>query len=161
MGLISGSLVKPIDLQYMKTHFSHLLLFFVAVVVSISSCDRPACKNNNPVFDRFAVGSREYKAELIRQLKAQPAGKTRYWIDNYIEANGRVYIGMYVQGPGLCAKGILDITDTVAGGVRIKRYKEVKGGGFSGAELDGLKYSIDSAGGDYNFVLSDLEHIID
>lgn len=121
----------------------------------------PHCKNTNPVFDKYPIASKEYKAELVRQLNRQAPGKTRFWIDNYIEENGRKYMGMFVQGEGLCAKGILDITDSTAGGFRIKHYKDIKGGGFSGAELDGLNYRIDSSTGNYNFVLTDVAHIID
>ena len=133
----------------------------VVCLTLLYGCDRPKCTNTNPVFDRFSPETKAYKAELVKQLNNSNETKTSYWIEQYVEAEGRIFMSIYVQGEGLCAKTRLDITDTANGGSQIRGYKKIKGGGFSGAELSGLTYSIDSSTGDYNFILTDVAHIID
>jgi hypothetical protein len=129
----------------------------IASVLSLQSCDMPECKNTNPVFEQYAVDSREYKAELVKQLHATPQDKLEYWVDQYIEKNGKPYMSVFIQAPGLCAKGILDITNDKDLG----NFKSVKGGGYRGAELKGLKYHIDSSADNYEFVYESVEAIID
>ena len=133
---------------------------FLLLAASLYSCDRPQCKNTNPVFDKYGFEQREYKAELIKQLKVVDNNKLTYWIDQYVEREGKQFMSLYIQGGDLCAKGIFDITN-VPPGNRLQFYKQKKGGGFSGAELRGLTYRIDSSNGDYQFIYETVEHIID
>lgn len=135
-------------------------LLSLLLITTFTACDRPECKNNNPVFDKYTPEQREYKAELIKQLKATKSNTLRFWIDQYIAREGRTFMSVYVQGDGLCAKGILDITDVPTGN-RLQYYKQVGGGGYSGAELDGLKFRIDSSNGDYQFIYENVKRIID
>ena len=57
-------------------------LFFVLCFIS---CDRPACKNTNPIFDDYKPVSREYKLELMKQLSIVDQSKLRYWLKDYTE----------------------------------------------------------------------------
>jgi hypothetical protein len=131
--------------------YTPLLLFLL-----LFSCDRPECTNTNPVFDKYAAETNEYKAELIRQLNAR-TGKADFWIDKYSKQDSTEYMSIFVQANGLCAKGILDITNTL----QLKQYKKVKGMSYSGAGLSGLKFRIDSLHGDYNFIFESVGSIID
>ena len=106
----------------------------------VASCGRPQCKNTDPVFAGSAPDTKEYKQELVKQLKASDAAGLHYWIDNYLEKDGKMYMGIYIQGNGLCAKGILDITNKS----RLDNFTQAKGKSYSGAELRGLTYSIDA-----------------
>ena len=135
-----------------------LVLLFVSLALLFAACDRPECKNTNPVFDQFAPDSKEYKAELAVQLKKVNAGKLSYWIDKYQHQEEKDFMTIHVQGDGLYAKTILDITND---GGRFSQLKSVKGGGYSGAGLSGLKFRIDSSGGEFNFVFESLNRIVD
>jgi hypothetical protein len=134
------------------------MLVFVSLVFLLAACDRPECTNTNPVFDRYTPASKEYKAELVLQMKKVNAGKLSYWIDKYQHQEGKDYMTIHVQGDGLCAQAIMDITND---GERFSQFKAVRGGGYHGAELRGLKFRIDSSGGEYNFVFESLNWIID
>ena len=113
-----------------------IVILFV-LTLFFANCDMPDCKNTNPIFDQHAVDSKEYKAELVQQLHKIPAEKLFYWIDKYIEKDGKTFMSIFIQGPGLCAKGILDITNDSS----LEYYKKQKGGGYTGAQLLGLQYN--------------------
>ena len=125
------------------------------------SCDRPEYVCRNPVFNEFPPEAREYKAELVKQLQINGAGNISYWAGKYMGKEGKAYMTVCMQGGGLCDKGILDISDTTGGGIKLKSYRRVKGRGYSGAGLSGLKYRIDSTNGSYNFVFEAVDGIID
>lgn len=57
-----------------------LLLLFITTL--LLSCDRPECKNQNTVFERYGDDTKEYKAELIKKLNEHPKYLT-YWIDMF------------------------------------------------------------------------------
>lgn len=115
------------------------------VIISILlflGCDRPQCRNTNPVFDKFTPGSREYRAELVSQLRKADPHRLNYWMDDVQIINSKRYLEVHVQGGDLCAKALLDIGDWK---------KELSPGsmiGYKGAELTGLQYEVinDSTG---------------
>ena len=127
------------------------------------SCDRPECKNHDPVFTEFSPDANEYKAELISQINSADARKLTYWIDKFTTNDSQYYLVVYVQGEKICAKAMLDITDSERfKPSKIAVTKRRKGGfGYHGAELSGLKYRIDSTGNNYNFVFESVDHVID
>lgn len=135
---------------------------FVTLLIagSRNSCDRPDCKNSNPVFDQNPPSSAIYKRDLARMINKTGHDNVRYWIDEYVAKDGKTFMTVYTQGPGLCAKGILDITNS-HGNERLQHFKDVKGVSYNGAELSGLAYEIDSSHGDYNFIFKNVERIID
>ena len=72
----------------MKTkHKIFLPLFCLAIL--LSACDRPVCKNTNPVFDKYSPDSDEYKSELIKQLEVVDKTKLTYWFSQYVESAGK------------------------------------------------------------------------
>ena len=134
-----------------------LLLPALALIALQTSCDRPECKTTDPAFINFTPDSKEYKAELIRELDAVGYSNVGYWVDNYSVKEGVEYMTVYIQGRSVCAKGILNITK----GTGLEHYKEVKGKGYSGAKLRGLRYTVDSANGNYNFIFEQVDGIVD
>lgn len=133
------------------------LNFFVLllIIVFAYSCDRPECKNANPIFNQFAPDTREYKSELAKQMQTIGAANLRFWFDKKIERGGKEFIEIYIQGDGLCAKGELLVVDK-------SKLKELRNnGGYRGAELRGveIKTVLDSTG--TNFVLENIDSIID
>lgn len=136
-------------------------LFPVLITLLLLSCDRPECKNTNPIFDRYDDSTKEYKAELINQLNAQPKYLT-YWIDMFTENKNRYYMRIHVQGQNLCAKMNLDITESERFPHHKKTIAKPEGGyGYCGAELRGLVYHIDSSNGNYNFIFDDVVWVVD
>ena len=67
------------------------------------------------------------------------------------------YMGIFIQGSGLCATTNLDITKAMG----LDDYKRVKGMSYNGGELSGLTFKIDTSTGNYNFVFENVVRIID
>jgi hypothetical protein len=134
----------------------HLLLVPLAALLVIS-CDRPKCRNTNPVFDRYAPETNEYKSELIKELKKVSAKKISYWIDKYSMKDSIEYMSVDIQDGTLCAKAIFNITHSES----LEQYKKVKGLSYRGAGLAGFKYHIDSTNGTYNFIFDHVAWIVD
>jgi hypothetical protein len=132
-----------------------IMVLFASLICVLASCDRPECKNANPVFDQYAPDTKQYKAELIKQINAHK--ELRYWIDQYVKKDGELYMSIFIQGDGVCAKGLMDITS----GKGLENYKGMKGLSYSGAELKGLKYRIDTAAGGYSLVFESVDWIAD
>src|SRR5688572_23314777 len=71
------------------------------------SCGDPECKNINPVFDQYSPESKEYKNELVRQLKRIDQSTLSYVLDQYQEHDSVQYLHVLFHGESLCAKGIV------------------------------------------------------
>ena len=41
------------------------ILTMLGVVIFMTGCDRPGCKNTNPIFDKYSPQTKEYKDELV------------------------------------------------------------------------------------------------
>jgi len=134
-------------------------IIFVTVISLLASCDRPECKNTNPILLRYQPSEPEYKAELAKQLAAMPTADLTFWIRKCIDTGDKTWMSINIQGNNLFAEGLLDITEDKH--KRLAHYKEVKGVGYTGAELKGLHYTVDSANGSYNLKFVDVLSIAD
>ena len=123
----------------------------------LNSCDMPECENHNPVFAQYNPEDEPYKAELARQIERRGQENLRYWVDRYFVEDSTKYLGIFVQGDSLCAKGILEIREPG----RLEHLIKVNGGGYSGAGLSGLRMKIERDGGSTNFVFKEVRRIID
>lgn len=129
-----------------------LLIFFATV-----SCDRPNCKNKNPIFDSHAINSAEYKAELLREIEKQGQENLTYWFSDYTEQNGGEYIVVNIQNHSLCAKGMIRINDWQ----KLEGIKRTKGLGYVGALLKGFTFDMRKEAGHIEFVYKDIDRIVD
>jgi hypothetical protein len=132
------------------------LILSTALLSSAISCDKPECKNTNPVFSNFTPDTKEYKNELANQIKNIGAENLSYWHSGYVKKDTAEYILVFMQGKDLCAVGELQVRDwQKISGMR----RDVSG--YRGSELKGLKFDIrqDSAG--TNIVFKDVVSIID
>jgi hypothetical protein len=134
-----------------------ILILLLLPALFLDACDRPECRNTNAVFDRFTPESKEYKAELAKQVQRIGAGKLRYWYDGYREEGGHEYIIANIQGNGLCAKGELLVTDWAG----IEGLRGAEANGYEGAELSGLRLAITEDAGGAAFIFKGLDSIID
>ena len=51
---------------------------------SLVSCnDRPDCTNTNEIFNKYSPNIKEYKDELVNQLRLVDNTKLKYWIKEY------------------------------------------------------------------------------
>lgn len=133
------------------------LFSIVTLVILFSACDRHVCKNTNPIFDKFAPISKEYKAELIKQLKTVDKSKLTYWFKEYIESNGEETLLFDIQGDGLCAVIALNVEQWS----KLEVLRKKKGVTFRGAEFKNLKFDIKQDTTDIKFIYKDFDRIID
>ena len=110
------------------------------LLLLLMACGQPKCNNTNPVFDKYPVASKEYQLELVKQLGSRNEGELRFWIDKYMESGGKEYLLIDIQGKGLCAKGMMHVSEWG----NMQAVKNGKGGGYHGAELKGLRYTLNT-----------------
>jgi hypothetical protein len=110
----------------------------LCLLLLIVSCDRPQCKNTNQLFDKYSPDSKEYKEELIKQLKLIENSELSYWFKEYKLENEKEYIYVFIQGRNLCAVGEL----TVKQWGNLGSIQRTKGMGYQGAQLTNLKFDI-------------------
>lgn len=133
------------------------LFLFLFLLLACFSCDRPECKNTNPIFDKYPPESVEYKRELVHELLKTEPQNVGFWADSYKKIGDREYMYIYVQSDAICAKGILDITE----GLNLDNYKRVKGKSYSGAKIQGLQFRFDTAVDRYDLVYVDMTMLVD
>lgn len=104
------------------------LLILLPLLMS-ASCDRPECRNDNPVFDQNLPGSTEYNRELVKQMQLSGAKDIRYWYDSSLIRNGNEYMVIHVQGKNLCAVAEVLVENKEMGN------ELMNGAGYRGAEL--------------------------
>jgi hypothetical protein len=142
----------------MKKRLHYLLcLLLLAIISALTSCNRQECKNTNPVFEKNAPDSRDYKKELAKLLKSTDRAKLRYWLDRYEEKHEQGYMRVNVQGADICAIAVL----TVQNWKGIENIKKWKGMGYRGAELVNLGIEIYQDSVNTEFFYTGLEKIID
>lgn len=132
-------------------------LSILAISGLFAGCEEPHCTNTNPAFDQYPLDGREYNAELLSQLQQQDTAALRYWVNRYIAMNNKHYAEVNVHGKDLCTKMVFEI-----GGVRgLENFITIGGESYSGAELKGVTYKVDSADESVHFVMTGLTRIID
>lgn len=132
-----------------------LISFLLSLSIFTNSCDRKECKNNNPVFDQYKPESQEYKKELAKQMQQDGTENLTYWYNKSHEINGQEYLELFIQNDYVCAKGIIQVKD------KAKRRGLESDKGYSGAELRGVSIKTEDSPNGINFVLENIESIID
>ncbi|WP_276134441.1 hypothetical protein [Polluticoccus soli] len=127
------------------------------LVIFISSCDRPECKNTNPIIAQQPFHTTEYKTELASLIKEKGAENLDYWLAYYYRQDGKDYATVYVQGDGVCAIMLMDITH----GQGWQNFKKAQGVSYNGARLIDLHYRIEQNGLQTNFVFEKMRMILD
>ncbi|RYZ52481.1 MAG: hypothetical protein EOP49_09385 [Sphingobacteriales bacterium] len=130
------------------------LFTILACLGWLQSCDRPECRNTNPIFTQFAPETKEYKTELAKRLRAENPEHLRYWFDKEIPGKAVETYELFVQGDSLCAKIIVDNKSDKTGLGKI--------GGYSGAELKGavIRENEDNPSEPF-FILEQVTEVID
>ena len=131
------------------------VLCFLTFIVS---CDKPICKNTNPIFDKFSPYKKEYIDELVKELEKIDKTKLTYWMENYQEIGKSQFIYVNIQSEGLCAKTVLKIESSKKG---IEGILKNNGDGYIGAELENLKFEIKKDSTSTVFVFKEISGIVD
>ncbi len=140
----------------MKTKIKFFLPLFCLAIILLS-CDRPVCKNTNPVFDKYSPDSEEYKSELVKQLGIVDKTKLTYWFSDYVESSGKELLYFRIQGDGLCAKIVLNVDQWN----KLDELRQKKGETFRGAEFVNLKFEIVQDSLKTEFKYKDFDRIMD
>ncbi|MFK7756438.1 MAG: hypothetical protein AB8B53_05845 [Flavobacteriales bacterium] len=120
----------------MKISLTCALIFLTIAI--LTSCDRPECINENPIFLAHEPDSKIYKDELVKQLKQKDQNELRFWLQKYDIQDGIESLYFHVQSKDLCA--ILHLT--VKDWQKLEDVKERKGVGRRGAEFTNLQFKI-------------------
>ena len=132
---------------------------FVAacLLIALVSCDRPACENENMAFDEYGIDSREYITELHTLIQRNDTESVEYWLESYVEENGKEYLLVNVQNKAICAKALIRMVDWTG----MEGIKESKGVGYRGAKLSGLKFDFEDDLKNVELTFKGIDRIID
>jgi hypothetical protein len=128
-------------------------ILIIPCILLMTSCDKPACNNQNAVFNSSTAGSIPYNSELVKQLQTQRKDDIKYYIRKYEARGNKEFMHVEVQAKAMCAVAFMDIT----GNERLENYRRVKGMSYQNAGLAGLKYRIVPNDSSYSFVFDDVE----
>ena len=137
--------------------FKTLVTFLIILSISLSSCDRPQCTNENLVFKNNEPNSKEYKDELVAQLNKVDRSKLTYWLQKYEDKNDEQTLYFYIQGDGLCA--IIHLTMNHWNS--LESVREKKAVGRRGAEFINLKFKILQDSLSTEFIYQSYDRLID
>ncbi len=130
---------------------------FLAIMLLFAGCDRPNCKNSNPIFEEYAPETEIYKTELANSLMGANKSKLRFWFDDIKEFNGRKLLLFNVQNDKLCAIMAMEFEPME----KLQFIIEKNGKSFHGAEFKNLKFQIQNDSSTTRFILKDFDEIID
>jgi hypothetical protein len=152
------NIVQMISTQTHLIMKTKSILLFSILLILLASCNRPACKNDNPIFDKFSPSSQEYKTELANQLKAIDPKELSYWLKEYEEVNGQEYLKFYIQSDNLCAIIVLTMQHWDD---KLEHVRAAKGKSYQGEEFTNLKFDVLQDSLKTEFIYKSFVNIID
>jgi len=132
-------------------------VFVAFSMLCMTSCDRPECNNENPIFENNEPSSSLYKDELVRKLNNIDQDKLTYWLQKYEDKGGEESLYFHIQGDSLCA--ILHLT--MSHWNKSENVRENKGIGRRGAEFTNLKFDIIHDSTSTKFIYQTYDRLID
>lgn len=135
----------------------NFLIVIISLTILIIACDRPVCKNLNPIFDKYSPESREYKTELVKQLETIDKSKLTYWFYEYVESNGQEFLWFNIQSDEICAIIVLDVEQWG----KLEELRQMKGVTYRGAKFIRLKFDIRQDTSNIKFIYRDFTRISD
>lgn len=135
----------------------YTVILYSLLLLTLYSCDRPACTNEREVFNQYQPYDKPYKQELARLIDSSGKDAYGYWVAGYKQIGGREYMEAYVQNTTVCAVLALDITHYND----LQQFKKVKGRSYIGAGLARLQYDVHRYNDSIAFTLRDIGSILD
>ena len=136
----------------MKTVFVIVALFII-----LASCDRPNCKNTNPIFDDYSPESQIYKNELFSSINNSKIRDFRFWFKDLKQINGIQELQFDIQNENICAVISMEFPQIENLNTLIQK----NGNSYHGAEFKNLKFKSIQDSNFIKFVLIDFDEIID
>ena len=151
-----GRIVKNNLGIFLKT----ILLICIALCFGFfSDFPGPECHNSNKIFANNPPGSEVYNRELIRVFSKFGTDNLYYRTVLYIHEDGKHYMKVKAIGKGFCVEFPLDITNSKDS--QFAHVIKIKGFGYNGLLLKGLKFDLINSKSGVEFIFRDLERIID
>ncbi|WKN45936.1 hypothetical protein [Tunicatimonas pelagia] len=151
-------LVIPAIKRVKKEKMNQKIIILSLITAVFYSCDRPGCDTTNRIFTTFPSNSLEYKKELATQIEENGLTSLSYWFSEYVENDGQEFMKIHIQGDNICAEGFLFVKEWDE---KIENIRRVEGKSYRGAELAGLKFSVENREEEVNLIYQKLERIID
>ena len=134
-----------------------LVTVFLGILFLLASCNRNSCINNNPVFDKHEIDSKEYVEELIKQVKLIGEENLDYWFESYKVKDDKEYILVNIQHTDLCTKGLF----LVENWKELEPIRKTEGKGYRGAQLKGFTFEYAHYEDQTELVFVKLDKIVD
>lgn len=119
-----------------------------------------ACQNKmfdkELVFKTYEPTTREYKDKLAQKIQENP-NDIRYYFDHFFKKNNQNYMQLKIQGTDFEAIGFV----LIANWKGLENIQKTNGKGYNGAELSGLRLTIESNTDGANLIYKKLDSIID
>lgn len=134
-----------------------VLFLVISLFTTTFSCNRPNCKNENPIFANYTPDSKEYKSELIKQIKSADLTKCTFWFKEYVKTGHEELLYFDILGENLCAVLVLKVDDWS----KLEELRAKQGVTFRGAEFKNLTFEIQEDSSNVKFVYRNFDEIID
>lgn len=125
-------------------------------IMTVVSCGKPDCVNSNQIFNEYKSEQIEYKNEIVK-LMALDNQKIEFWFDQYLKEDKGEFIKIQISTDKFCANAFVRVTDWS----KMEGIRKTQGIGYVGAELVGLKFTLERDSTDTYFLYNDIEKIID
>lgn len=136
---------------------NHIKKLLILMGVGAMGCNDHRCATG-AMYDLYdTVANKTYANEVVKRLSKVAPDKMDVYIGDYSSDKGRDYLQVGMHSDSVCAVVKMDITDCAD----MNDVKEKKGVSYRSAGIRGLKYKIDSGGGEVRFVMESIEGIID
>jgi hypothetical protein len=136
---------------------NHIKKLLILMGVGAVGCNNHRCATGAMYELYDTVANKEYAMELVGRLSRVAPEKMDVYMGDYSAENGREYLQVGMHSDSVCAVVKMDITDCA----EMYDVKVTKGMSYRSAGIRGLKYKIDSGGGEVRFVMESIEDIID
>lgn len=125
-------------------------------IMTVVSCGKPDCVNSNQIFNEYKSEQIEYKNEIVK-LMALDNQKIEFWFDQYLKEDKGEFIKIQISTDKFCANAFVRVTNWS----KMEGIRKTQGIGYVGAELVGLKFTLERDSTDTYFLYNDIEKIID
>jgi len=125
-------------------------------IMTVVSCGKPDCVNTNQIFNEYISDQIEYKNEIVKLMESDNE-KIEFWFERYLKGDKGEFIEIQISTDKFCANAFVRVNDWT----KMEGIRKTQGLGYEGAELIGLKFTLESDSIDTYFLYNDIEKIID
>lgn len=139
----------------MRIDFNAATLMTLSILTGVS-CGKPDCVNTNRIFNEYKSDQIEYKNEIIKLIESDK-GEIEFWFNQYVKKDNGEFIEIQISAYKTCAKAFVRVIDWK----KMEGIKMNEGRGYTGAELVGLKFTLEKDSTDTYFLYNNIEKIVD